>query len=181
MLEIKEKNFTYSDYLKNKEEKYFEVLNGISFIAPAPNPYHQDVSRNLFSILERYIQKNKCGKLYYAPVDVILSDTVILQPDLFYIQNENLSIIKNNGIFGVPDLVIEIVSPSSLVKDTEYKKKIYQEFKVKEYWTVFYLEKVVVVYSLLNDNYEVFSFAETEGKIKSKLLPNLEFDIKEIF
>ncbi len=81
----------------------------------------------------------------------------------------------------MPDLVVEVVSPSTLKRDMVDKMKVYQEYGVKEYWLVFPLEKAIVVYELTTKGYEVFSFATEKGKVKSKVLEGFEVEVSEIF
>ncbi|MEO0186691.1 MAG: Uma2 family endonuclease, partial [candidate division WOR-3 bacterium] len=91
-------------------------------------------------------------------------------------------IIGEKAIMGVPDLIVEIVSPSTTRRDTVVKKEIYENFGVKEYWIVYPDEKAIEVWVLGDKGkYELYSFAEKEGKVKSKVLEGLEIDLKEVF
>ena len=83
-------------------------------------------------------------------------------------------------IVGVPDLVVEVVSPGMLTRDTELKKSLYQAYGVEEFWAVFPEEKAVQVWVLEGGKFSLFSYAEIEGKIKSKILGE-SFDISSWF
>lgn len=99
-----------------------EMINGESIIGPSPFCQHQNISRALFSSIDKYLQENPLGKVFYAPLDVILEEGQNrVQPDLLFIKNENLGIAQD-WIRGVPDLVIEIVSQGSVAVDTVIKK-----------------------------------------------------------
>jgi len=172
--------WTYEDYLNLEDEKRYEVLNGRLEEMPAPTPLHQDVSGNLYVLLRKFLEGK--GKVLYAPLDVVLEDRYVLQPDIVFISKGRLGIIGEKAIMGPPDLVVEIVSPATIRRDTVVKKDIYEKHGVKEYWIVYPEERAVEVW-VLNDEskYELFSVAESEGKVKSKVLQELEVDLKEVF
>ncbi len=182
MKTTKEKVWTYGDYLKLDDDKRYEVIKGRLIEMPAPNFEHQEISLNLVIKIWDFIKGREIGKLVYAPFDVILSENVVVQPDIVFISRENLKNIKEGRLFGSPDLVIEVVSPSTTRRDTVVKKGIYEEFGVKEYWIVYPDEKAIEVWVLgENGEYELYSFAEKGGKVKSKVLEGLEVDLKEVF
>ncbi|MCS7196883.1 MAG: Uma2 family endonuclease, partial [Aquificaceae bacterium] len=102
----------------------------------------------------------------------------VLQPDIVYLSE--LSKVKDK-IYGVPDLVVEVVSPSTLKRDLVDKMKIYEAQGVREYWLLFPSEKTLMVYALKGTSYELFSYATEEGKVSSKVLEGFEIDLKEVF
>ncbi|MEO0148999.1 MAG: Uma2 family endonuclease, partial [candidate division WOR-3 bacterium] len=176
--EVKEKVWTYEDYLKLEDDKRYEVINGRLVEMPAPTPWHQDISRNLLFLLWGFVKGKDLGKIYHSPIDIVLREDVVLQPDIVYISKEKLGIVGEKAVNGTPDLVVEIVSPSTARRDTVVKKGIYENFGVKEYWIVYPDEKAIEVW-VLNESgkYELYSFAEKEGKVKSKVLEGLEVDL----
>jgi len=184
---IQDKNWTYRDYLELKDEKRYEVINGELIMVPAPSYGHQKSSSNLVRILDHYVYNNKLGEILFAPFDVILDDNTIVQPDILFISKENLENIKERGLFGVPDLVVEIVSPSSLKIDIKDKRQIYEKFSVKEYWLIFPKEKIIEILTLNSlGKYEVFDFTSLEEQpdktfINSKIFSGLEIDLNNIF
>ncbi len=175
----KRKVWTYEDYLRLTDDKRYEVINGRLKEMPAPTPWHQAISRKISLLLARFL---KDGEFFYAPIDVVLGDRYVLQPDIVFISKERLGIIGEKAIMGPPDLVVEIISPATVRRDTVVKKSIYERFGVKEYWIVYPEEKAVEVW-VLNDEgkYDLFNVAEGEGKVKSKVLEGLEINLKEIF
>ncbi|MEO0162984.1 MAG: Uma2 family endonuclease [candidate division WOR-3 bacterium] len=177
--EVKEKIWTYEDYLKLDDDKRYEVINGRLVEMAAHTPWHQKISARIFLIISKFLKE---GELYFSPIDVLFSEDVVLQPDIVYVSKERLGIIGEKAIMGVPDLVVEIVSPSTTRRDTAVKKGIYENFGVKEYWIVYPDEKAIEVW-VLNESgkYQLYSFAEKEGKVKSKVLEGLEIDLKEVF
>ncbi len=178
--EVKEKIWTYEDYLKLDDDKRYEVIKGRLEEMPSPTPWHQRILKTMLLIFENWV-KGK-GEIFPSPIDIVLSGDVVLQPDIVYISKERLGIIGDKAIMGAPDLVVEIVSPSTTRRDTVVKKRIYEEFGVKEYWVVYPDEKAIEVWVLgEGGKYELYSFAEKEGKVKSKVLEGLEVDLKEVF
>ncbi|MFN3265108.1 MAG: Uma2 family endonuclease, partial [Aquificaceae bacterium] len=100
------------------------------------------------------------------------------QPDIVYVSDTSK---VGNRIHGSPDLVVEVVSPSTLKRDITDKMKIYEKHRIKEYWLVFPLEKTIMVYELTEKGYELFSYATEKGRVKSKVLEGFELDVEEVF
>lgn len=134
---ITQKQFTVKDY-KNMEEgpPYFQLINEALIMSPAPKTTHQDILGEIFNQIKNFIIKRAVGKVFIAPTDVYFDEHNVLQPDIVYISNERKNIIKDDGIHGAPDLIIEILSPSTAYYDTKIKKRIYQDSGVKEFWIV---------------------------------------------
>jgi Uma2 family endonuclease len=128
---------TYDDYLSLPNDgKRYEIIGGELFMSPAPEPEHQDVLRNIFTALASFVSANALGKVYCAPIDVVLSMTDIVQPDIVFIARNRLSIVRKKNIIAAPDLVMEIVSPSTAIVDRTRKKTLYEHYGVREYWIV---------------------------------------------
>jgi Uma2 family endonuclease len=180
--EDKKTKLTYKDYLKMPEDNgdRYELIEGELEAMTSPNFEHQDISSEINDILKGFVKKNKLGKICYAPMDVILDEYLVLQPDIIFISNEKKGIIKDR-IYGSPDLVVEILSPTTLSKDVNKKFNYYEKYKIKEYWIVEPSNKLVEIYSLENDKYVLYSKAINVGIIKSKILFKLEVDLKNIF
>lgn len=121
----KRKPFTDEDYVLLPEDgQRHEVINGELIMVPVPYTIHQRVSGNIFDELRQFLKKNLKGEVFYAPVDIVLSDTNVLQPDILFISNENSDILTEKNVTGAPDLVIEIISPSTGYYDLVEKKDI---------------------------------------------------------
>ncbi len=178
---------TYADYLKIDDGKQYEVIEGDLKMVPAPNFKHQGISYNLSDILRAYIKSMNLGVIRYAPIDVVLDKTNVVQPDLVFVSKERASIInEDGGILGVPDLVIEIISKGSKYIDTYKKKDLYEKFGIKEYWLVDpFSQSVEVLILEQNNKYDLFSEAYIEEDankiIRSKILENLEINVEEVF
>ncbi len=159
-----------------------EIIDGEEYMPPSPFGFHQRIILNLYDIISPCIKQKKLGKIYTAPLDVILDEPkkVILQPDLLFIKNENLSIVKQ-WIYGAPNMVCEIVSKSSIYRDTVKKKKVCEKYKIPEYWLVYPEYSTIEIYTLENNEYELYSMATDDGVVKSKVIDGLEFEISSIF
>ncbi len=179
------KLYTYTDYLTWQFEERVELIKGKVFKMAAPSSWHQSTSMDFSGIFWQYF-KNKPCKVYAAPFDVRLpivkgnKSYTVVQPDLCVICDKNKIDIK--GCLGSPDLVVEILSPSTSKVDLYDKFYLYQEAKVKEYWIVYPNQKQVLVYILNKENKYIGLKPLTEDdKLKSVLFPDLEFDLKRIF
>ena len=160
----------------------YEIINGEMIRKSAPAPIHQEVLKNLLYIIETHNRLQKIGKLFCAPIDVFLDDYNKLQPDLVFISEKNKNIITNDGIMGVPDLVIEIISPTSVIRDRIEKKNVYERFAIPEFWLVDPQNKAIEIYTLKNNSYELFSAATVlEGGLNQFLFEGLLINFNEIF
>ena len=145
-----------------------QLVNNKLIMSPAPQNLHQVVIGEIFVEISLYLRKNKIGEVRIAPFDVHFSKENILQPDMFFIKNENLNKIRNKGLFGSPDLVIEISSPSTSQFDYEEKKLVYERYGVEEYFIVDPNTRSVDSFFLKDDKYR--EQKTVIGKINSVIL-----------
>ena len=150
-------------------------------MVPAPSTDHQGISINLGSLIWKFVKKKNFGKVLEAPTDVVFDDDEVFQPDIVFIKSENQHIIRKSAIKGIPDLIVEIVSPSSAFYDTVEKKEVYGKYGVKEYWLIFPDEKVIEIFTLEKGGYREFCKSKKKGTIKSNVLEGLEIDAKDVF
>src|SRR5262249_19858888 len=132
----------------------YQLIEGDLYMAPAPDRFHQDISRNLEVMLANYLSEHPIGVLYDAPFDVYLTDTDAFQPDLLIVLNENRGILTDAGAEGAPDLVVEVLSPKTRQLDLVTKKRIYARMGVKELWIIDPEPKEVAVYRFDQDTTE---------------------------
>ena len=178
---LQRKACTYGDYLTLDDETRYEIIEGELTVVPAPSTEHQDISRNLEFILWGYVKKNGLGVMYHAPVDLVLDEQNVVQPDIVFISNKNRAIIQKQAIKGTPDLLIEILSPSSAKRDRCFKKALYEKFKVEEYWLVDPKHKRIEVFLLQKDQYTPYLSASGKGTIRSNVIQGLEISLSEVF
>src|SRR5205814_6093226 len=117
VLEKQAKRWTYEEYYRLNDDQRYEIIDGNLLIAPAPDTWHQDWSREIFLFVTTHVKQHKLGKVFSAPVDVVLDAENTVQPDLVFLATPNLGIIQKRAIFGTPDLLVELISPSSVRRD----------------------------------------------------------------
>ena len=122
---------TYKEYeALPADGRRYEIHDGELSITLTPSPYHQMISGNLTAILWPHIESRNLGEMFFAPIDCILSDTTIVQPDLVYLDTTGLYLVSDRGIEGAPTLVVEILSPSTTLIDRSTKHQLYSRYGV---------------------------------------------------
>ena len=145
-----------------------QLINNNLVMSPAPTDPYQKILMDISAQLFFYVSKNQLGEVRVAPYDVYFNRKNVYQPDIVFVAKENINKIKEDGLHGAPDLVIEILSPRTAKYDLEDKKDIYERYGVKEYWAVDPVSKQIYFFKLVKDEYVE---AETKNAvIKSSLL-----------
>ena len=157
-----------------------QLIGGEIIMSPAPNAKHQIVQWKLGTAISVFVLENNLGTMLYAPTDVHFSEDEVYQPDIIFIAREHSAIIKDQ-IFGAPDLVVEILSPSNAYHDLRHKWRIYERYGVKEYWVVDPMAKSIEVLENRAGEFQRISRAFERGSVQSKLLPGLKIHLGEIF
>jgi len=155
---------------------YTEVIDGEVYSFSAPNLFHQRISGELFAHFRDYLKGKACE--VFATINVKLEQDTLFIPDLVVVCDKNKLDIK--GCNGTPDLVIEILSPSTSRHDRITKLKVYRKAGVKEYWIVYPEEQYIDVYILINDMYTINTYDRNET-IPVSIFPGFEINIKDIF
>ncbi len=172
---------TYEDYVKLPEGASCQLIGGEIIMSPAPDLFHQVVSRNIFLRLNAYVAERNLGELFYAPVDVYLSEHETYQPDIVFVAAERKHILKANYIEGAPDLVVEILSPSTGYYDLATKKDTYEAQGVKEYWVVDPNAKTIEIFENLDGRFVSVAKQREIGSVHSQLLPELQLNVEDVF
>jgi Uma2 family endonuclease len=178
--QIRESLVTYEMYANMPDDGLrYEVDDGtLELMSPGPAPTHQ-----MLSFAMQRLINDSCGQDYIvlnAPVDVILSDIEVRQPDLVLIHRNRMSIVKKRGIFGAPDLVVEISSEHSLRRDRVRKTKAYAKYGVPEYWIVDMGNSALEQYILDGDKYELVELYCGEDPVLSERLPCVTFTMNDL-
>lgn len=176
--------FTYEDYLNFPQDgRRHELIDGEHYVTPSPELRHQELSFRLSSAIGAYLQRRPIGRLFYAPLDVILSDADVVEPDLLYVSNERAGILQK-WVHGAPDLVIEILSPGTRRIDERIKRGLYDRAGVKEYWVVDPELDALKVYRRAQDG----SFPrvaeltrDADDTLATPLLPDFSLTLDELF
>lgn len=173
---------SYEDYvlLPNDRNRY-EILEGELTVTPAPSTKHQTASGNLFVLLAHYIKQRDLGKLFYAPIDLILESTSVLQPDLLFVSKDRQHIITERAIEGVPDLVIEILSPGTSRTDRVTKAQIYARYRVPAYWIVDPEQEVIEIYLPEADGYRLAATLQGATPTIAPPFTELEIVARDVF
>ncbi|MFD1362368.1 Uma2 family endonuclease [Lentibacillus salinarum] len=176
---IKESNLTYDDYASIDDGNRYELVAGqLELMSPAPSVTHQMIS----SQMQKNITKS-CESDYVilnAPIDVILANNEVRQPDLLLIHRERMTILSNRGVIGPPDLVVEILSTSTLKRDKIDKLNTYANFRIPEYWIVEPKTGILEQYSLHEDQYDLINIFQEDEPITSPGIPCISFTMAEI-
>lgn len=176
------KMYTYQDYLELPEDgKHYEVINGELIMTPAPFTIHQKVSANIVGELRPFVKKHQKGEVLYAPVDVVLSENNVVQPDILFIAEKHANIITEKNITGVPDLIIEILSPATGYYDLIEKKEIYEKFGVREYWIVDPKKQWVEIYINEGNKFTLNQHVDKKGMLASLVLERFQISLENIF
>ena len=172
---------TYQDYLNTSDDERYELLDGELIMVPAPNMDHQDIVTNLGTALSVFVKEQKLGRLYFAPTDVLLSDTDVVQPDLIFVSKEREHVRTPANIQGAPDLVVEILSPSSATRDWRDKRELYARHGVKEYWVVDPSNKIVSIMLLQDGVLEIKGAYVAGDRVASSTLEGFSVALDDIF
>ena len=169
----------YADYAAiPKDGMRHEIIDGEHYVNAAPNTKHQSVSVRLVYQLYTKVQLAGHGQIFSAPYDVQFSEHNIVQPDIVVVLNANANIIRPSRIKGSPDLVVEILSPSSTDYDRTTKKDMFECHGVHEYWVVDAYEENLAQFVLRDGRYER---TVVEDFVRAVFMPGLEIKLAEIW
>jgi Uma2 family endonuclease len=172
---------TVADYRELGEgPPYHQLIEGELFTSPSPNRFHQDVVLNLAFILKRYLAQSSLGVLYVAPMDVYLDDINVYEPDLLFVSNERRSLLKDDGIHGAPDLVVEILSPSTAKLDKR-KRANFAKHGTCEFWQVDPVLLQIQRFDFARDVAKPVQIIDEGENFDSPLFPGLVLSTQEIF
>ncbi|MEX1030083.1 MAG: Uma2 family endonuclease [Paenibacillaceae bacterium] len=176
---------TKSGRIKEQQEYYetterFEIIEGLRYdFLSSPKYAHQKILTNLHLAFHSACSQE--GEILLAPLDVHFDEDNIVQPDVIYIARDNLGIIRDGFVFGVPDLVVEILSESTGRRDKTIKKSLYERFGVKEYWLADPVYRLVEQFVLEDDRYRLIATLTEQDQLTSRAVPCLIIDLAGIF
>ena len=176
---------TYDDFVLFPDDgQRHELIDGCHYVTPSPNVRHQVISGRLFALIWAYLDAHPIGHVFHAPLDVVLSDIDIVEPDLLYVSNARAdAIITPAHARGAPDLVAEIASPGTRRRDETIKRRLYERDGVTEYWVVDPDIDVIRVYRRDGSMFGRPTELTREGGdvLTTPLLPELTLPLERIF
>lgn len=181
MLTAEKQKATYDDYALLPEGAKYQLIDGEIIEMPTPIVAHQNAVLNLAFEFEKLNRAKKLGRVIVAPMDVFLDIHNTFQPDVMFISNERASIIGTDIVRGAPDLVVEVLSPSTAYYDLRKKMPTYFKYGVKECWIIDVSERAVERYALMNDEPMRISKSIGNERITTPVLPDLTLSAEEIF
>jgi Uma2 family endonuclease len=173
---------TYDDFAQIPNDGLLhEIIEGAHYVTPAPTRRHQRILRRLANLIENHLEQHPLGEMFFAPFDVLLSKFDIFEPDLLYLSQARSALLTEKNLQGAPDLVVEILSPSTASMDRRLKRDVYERTGVDEYWVVDPDRDVVEVHRRSG---AVFADPVQFGReqiLTTPLLPSLEIPLAKVF
>ena len=182
-MESSKRVWTYADLQRMPEShdgRRYEIIDGELVVSPSPATRHQRVSIHGERVLFREIEGRKLGTMFHAPVDVIMSRTRVVVPDIVAVRADRMHVVEDRGIFGAPDLIVEILSPSNKRYDRDRKRRLYATVGVPEYWIVDPIEQTIEQLILADDRYALDGLHRPGDRVHAAVFP-ISFDVAEIF
>jgi Uma2 family endonuclease len=173
---------TVQEYLQSPEgPPYFQFINGEVVYCPTPPLLHQQLLQNVIFAMDVFVSAHDLGEMILSPVDLYFNDKELFMPDISFVSHERKHIMTAERLIGAPDLVAEILSPSTGYYDLTHKKFVYEQEGVREYWLVYPEERRVEIYTNSDDGFQLYSQARRAGTVKSLVLNGLELSIDAVF
>jgi Uma2 family endonuclease len=177
---------TYQDLLRLPDDLLrHELIDGEHFMSPAPAVKHQRIVVNLTRILSTFVRAHGLGEVLVGPVDVLFSEHDVVEPDVLYVAASHEDRLRERYIAGAPDLVIEVLSPSTRGYDRIKKRRLYEAQGVPEYWIVDPAAETVEVYRAASLGGELARYASLSraagDTLETPLLPGLRISLGEVF
>jgi Uma2 family endonuclease len=169
---------TYDDYcLLPNDGKRYEIIEGELFVTPAPNFLHQIIVTRLTRYLSAFVEDNQLGLVFVSPFDVVFSQFDVVEPDLLYVSKARSSVLTDKNVQGSPDLVIEVLSPSTSKIDRTTKLKLYARFGVEEYWIIDPEGPAAEIYRREKQSLELAAKLDAKDPLTSPLFPGFSLPL----
>jgi Uma2 family endonuclease len=178
------RKLTYEDFVRIPEDLFrHEILDGEHVVSPAPSEAHQDCLGELYLEIGLYLRDHPGGKVLFAPFDVLLSEHDVVEPDLLFVSSARLGILTGKYALGAPDLVVEVLSPSTRRRDLGKKRARYELLGVGEYWILDPQRRTATVLRRQGEAFlpPLHLSAEAGDRLVTPLLPGLEIPLSGLF
>ena len=173
--------FTYDDYAAMPEGERYELIDGVLIMVVSPNREHQSIQFKLSLRVGNLVEDEDLGWVFNPPFDVVFTRNEVVQPDLVFVSKEREHIITAANIQGAPDLVVEILSPSSTRRDWRDKFDMYERHEVGEYWVVDPDRRMAWVFILREGVFEEAGRYGEDDTLVSPTLSGFELELAEVF
>jgi len=178
----KKKKYTVEDYMLLEEGAPFQLIENDLIMSPSPVPVHQVVSNRIAQDLSNFLDSiDDKGFIVSAPMDVKFDNCNVVQPDLLYISAERISDLVRERVEGAPDLIVEILSPSTAYYDLRQKKDLYERYGVKEYIIIDPIQETAELYSLKDQVYFLQQKIQKPDLLNSDVIKGFSFNLGRIF
>jgi len=180
MVSTRNHRVTYREYASWPDDgKRYEILDGEVFVSPSPLRRHQRVVTRLWKFLDDHFQKTGAGEAFVAPFDVVLGRFDVVQPDVLAVSRSNEKLLEERGVFGAPDLAIEVLSPGSIRHDTVRKRALYERRGVRELWIVDPVRRTLRQYARAGTRLSPIALHRGRTLIESAAFPGLVVPLAE--
>jgi Uma2 family endonuclease len=174
--------FNYRDYRQLPDDQRYEIIDGELYMVKSNGSLHQVVLRNLESMVWPFVRDNQLGQVLFGPLDVILSEEDIVQPDLIFVSRERQEIISEHGCEGAPDLVVEVTSLATSKLDRQQKRELYAKYGVQEYWLVDPVARSIDQMELQGEKLSLKgSYFRKDERVTSQIIPELSLPVRQMF
>ena len=173
---------TYDDYcLIPDDGKRHEIIDGEHYVNAAPSVKHQRVLTRILIPVANFVNDGLVGEVFVAPLDTVLSEVDVVQPDMLFTSKERLHLLTDANLRGTPDLVVEVLSPSNRAYDEKVKKQRYDVFGVAEYWIVDPEQEWIRIYRCRESGLATVAELRSGDNLTTPLLPGFSLEVELIF
>jgi Uma2 family endonuclease len=173
---------TYEDYCALPDDGLrYEIIDGFLFSEPSPRRAHQQVAANLLMILRAHAREHGLGEVFIAPFDVILNRRTIVVPDLVFVTRDRAGVVTERAVEGIPDLIVEILSPSTARRDRVAKLNAYAHRGVPNYWLVDPEARTLEAFELVGGSYRLAVAVGGDDEFRPGLFPALVLPLSELW
>lgn len=179
--------WTYADLVALPDDQLrHELIDGEHVVTPSPNTWHQQVLREVFTILDAHVARHRLGEVLFAPFDVKFSLFTVLVPDLVFFTTERFArVVNEKHATGAPDLVVEILSPGTRRRDKGRKRAVYDREGVREYWIVDPEARAITALRRPRPDAGLTDVTtltlDAGGRLESPLFPGLRIPLRDVF
>ncbi len=181
MMETLEQRATVQDYERLEEGAPYQLIGGELIMTPSPTPFHQSIVLNIGSVLSPFVVRNRLGKVFVSPIAVYLSEEDVYQPDLIFIRADRVQGIRKDKLRVMPDLVIEVLSPSTAYYDLTRKQEIYCSSGVAEYWVIDPEAETIEILVKRGDLYQTEHLLHKTETLRSAMFPGFSLNVEDVF